>query len=176
MDAKILCLGVLSRNPCSGYEIRKAFEEGPFLHCQDVGFGSIYPALKKLTEEGLVVCREETQVNRPDKKVYHITPKGRQALFDAINQPPAPDRLRSDFLFVMFFSDLLTPGQLDRLIGQRIDHHRGLLSVIDGMDPSNPTERFVRNYARAIHQAAIDYLENSQHEIVGAAFQRDVAE
>src|SRR3546814_8991519 len=32
MDAKTLCLGVLSRGAASGYEIKKAFEEGPFSH------------------------------------------------------------------------------------------------------------------------------------------------
>ena len=30
MDAKTLCLGVLLRGEASGYEIKKAFEEGPF--------------------------------------------------------------------------------------------------------------------------------------------------
>ncbi|MFP3326308.1 PadR family transcriptional regulator, partial [Planococcus sp. SIMBA_160] len=78
------------------------------------GFGSIYPALKRLTEDELVICRELEQTNRPDKKVYRITPKGRQALFEAINKPPAEDKFRSDFAFVIFFADLLEPRDLDR--------------------------------------------------------------
>ncbi|MCZ6511637.1 MAG: PadR family transcriptional regulator, partial [Alphaproteobacteria bacterium] len=48
MDTKTLCLGVLTHGDASGYEIKKALEDGPFGHIQEIGFGSIYPALAKL--------------------------------------------------------------------------------------------------------------------------------
>ena len=60
MDVKILCLGVLSRGEASGYEIKKAFEEGPFSHFHQASFGSIYPALNALSAEGLVACRAQS--------------------------------------------------------------------------------------------------------------------
>ncbi len=176
MDVKILCLGVLSRADCSGYEIRKQFEEGPFGHFQDAGYGSIYPALKKLTQDGLIIGQQMAQDSRPDKKVYRITPKGRQTLFDAINQPPAEDKMRSDFLFVMFFADLLEPRQLDRMIQQRIEHHRAVLEKMSEKCPSEPGQRFVCNYGRTIHQAALTYLETYQHELLGGVLQAAVAE
>lgn len=176
MDVKALCLGVLSRTDCSGYEIRKQFEEGPFSHFQDAGYGSIYPALRKLTEEGLIVGQQLAQDSRPDKKVYRITPKGRQALFDAINRPPAEDKMRSDFLFVMFFADLLEPRQLDRLIQQRIELHREALEKLSSACPSNPGQRFVCNYGRHMHEAALAYFETYQHELLGGVLQPAVAE
>ncbi|NNG04048.1 MAG: PadR family transcriptional regulator [Inquilinus sp.] len=177
MDVKTLCLGVLSRRDCSGYEIRKQFEEGPFAHFQDAGFGSIYPALKKLTESGLVNCRAEEQDSRPDKKVYAITQKGRQALFDAVNQQPAADKLRSDFMFMLFFADLLAPAAIDRMIAQRSAHHAKLLNRLEGCDRVLPAgERFVLNYGIAIHRAALAYFEDHGHELVGALLQKDVAE
>ncbi len=109
MDAKTLCLGVLARGDASGYEIKKSVEKGPFAHIQAASFGSIYPALTKLSEEGLLACRAEHQDKRPDKKVYSITPAGRDALAARLMTPPAADRVSSDFLFILFFAQRLRP-------------------------------------------------------------------
>ena len=178
MDAKILCLGVVSRGPCSGYEIRKQFEEGPFAHFQDAGFGSIYPALKRLTEDGMVSCIEQPQDSRPDKKVYRITAKGRQALFEAIQHPPASDKLRSDGLFTLFFADLLSPGQADRLLDERIAYHRGRIAALGAWaeDPKPAGEDFVLRYGLHMHQAALAFYEQHRHELIGALLQQEVAE
>lgn len=176
MDVKTLCLGVLSSGACSGYEIRKAFEEGPFSHFQDAGYGSIYPALKRLTEDGLVVCSEMQQESRPDKKVYRITASGRQALFDAVNKPPTPDRLRSDFLFILSFAELVTPRHLDRLIEDRIAHHREELARMEECSASPAGPAFVLKFGTAWHRAALEFLETHQHELVGSQLQKDVAE
>ena len=177
MDVKTLCLGVLSRRDCSGYEIRKQFEEGPFAHFQDAGFGSIYPALRKLTEDQLVSCRAEEQDSRPDKKVYAITQKGRQALFDAVNKQPGPDKLRSDFMFMLFFADLLAPAGVDEMMNERARLHRETLNRLEGCTRVLPSgERFVLNYGIALHRAALAYIEDHGHELVGALLQKDVAE
>ena len=45
MDTRSICLGVLSMGEATGYEIKKLFEDGPFSHFYDAGYGSIYPAL-----------------------------------------------------------------------------------------------------------------------------------
>jgi DNA-binding PadR family transcriptional regulator len=52
-DVRTLCLGILSIGEATGYEIKKALEEGPFGHVLEASFGAIYPALGRLTEEGL---------------------------------------------------------------------------------------------------------------------------
>ena len=177
MDVKTLCLGVLSRHACSGYEIRKQFEEGPFSHFQEAGFGSIYPALKRLTEDGLVTCEQHAQDSRPDKKVYAITQKGRHALFEAVNRPSGPDKFRSDFMFMMFFADLMSPADLDRRFAERAAYHRARLEILEsGETAASPGERFVLNFGVALHRAALAYVEEHGHELVGELLQRDVAE
>lgn len=179
MDVKILCLGVLSRGESTGYEIRKQFEEGSFAHFQDAGYGSIYPALKKLTDEGLVQGVDQRQDGRPDRKVYRITSRGRQALYDAVNGPLAEDKFRSDFLFMLCFADLVSPRELDRRIDERIAHHRAMLEQLhcDGGCGGTPAGLdFARRYGCAIHSAAIEFLEGHRHELVGALLQKQVAE
>src|SRR3546814_3831085 len=88
MDAKTLCLGVLSRGAASGYEIKKAFEEGPFSHFHQASFGSIYPALNALSADGLVAVRAQAQQKRPAKKIYSLTPKGRDRKSTRLNSSP----------------------------------------------------------------------------------------
>ena len=178
MDVKTLCLGVLALGDASGYEIRKAFEDGPFSHFQEAGFGSIYPALKKLMDEELATCFEHQQDSRPDKKVYQITAKGRQALFDAVNREPSEDKYRSDMMFALFFADLMPIRRVDRIIADRIDHHGKILQELKACEEEGmaPGPAFVLRFGQAMHACAKAYLENHQHELIGGVLQRDVAQ
>lgn len=165
MDAKTLCLGALRMGPASGYEIRKLFEEGPFSHFHQVGFGSIYPALGMLLAEGKVRCEEAAQDGRPDKKVYHLTEAGLRAFDAALMKRPAPDLIRSDVLFMLFFAERLPPERVDALINAYAEAFRRSLSVLD-MPPDcviPPGRRFVRGFGRAIYRAALDYIADHRH-------------
>lgn len=169
MDAKTLCLGVLSRGEASGYEIKKAFEEGPFSHFHQTSFGSIYPALNALSAEGLITGRAEAQDKRPDKKTYSITPKGQSALLSALMAEPAPDSVRSDFLFILSFAQFLPPARVDALIDQRIAWYREALERMencarDNDIPAGPT--FVRGMGIAVYRAAADYLEANREALI----------
>jgi len=171
MDVKTLCLGVLSRGDASGYEIRKAFEDGPMSHFSDAGFGSIYPALKRLQEDGLISIAQAGTEARPDKKIYRITPEGRHALYQALTRLPGPDKLRSDFMFMLFFGHLLPPRHLDRITADRLEEYRAEIGRLEGCDGnhSTPGEKFVHGLGLAIYRAAADYLEEHRHELIGAA-------
>ena len=107
MNVRTLCLGILSLQEASGYEIKKDVEDGLFCHFIDASFGSIYPALTQLAGEGFVTVREQEQTGKPDKKVYSITEAGRNALAKAISVVPAKDKYRSEFLFQMLLQDLV---------------------------------------------------------------------
>jgi PadR family transcriptional regulator PadR len=73
-------LWVISKEPSHGYEIMKK------IRCdrggQMVEASRLYPLLKELTRKGLIKSDKELQGKRP-RKVYHISPEGRQALKDA---------------------------------------------------------------------------------------------
>ena len=182
MDVKILCLGVLCQHgKASGYEIRKLLkEEGAFSHFVDAGYGSIYPALNKLSNKGLVLYEAEKQTNRPDKKVYQIMPAGRLALFDALLTGPAPDKLRSPFLFTLNFGDQLPARHVDQLIDERINWYREALERIgeSDCDRLTPGASFVQGFGKAVYQAAVDYLKVNKHVIVAESLrvEQDVAE
>ncbi len=167
MDVKTLCLGVLHLGDATGYEIRKMFEQGLFSHCLEASFGSIYPALNRLAEDRLVVCRDERQNGRPDKKVYSLTAEGRAEFSQAILKDLAEDKYRSEFLFVSVFADLLPPNHMTELVDQQIATMKRLADEITSSSAETNTAgiRFVQGFGQVMHAAAIKYLEENRHLI-----------
>ena len=174
MDAKTLCLGALHLSDASGYEIKKLFEEGDFSHFYESSFGSIYPALNKLVEEGLALFTEQPQDKRPDKKVYSITEKGRDLFTDSLREPPAPDKIRSDFCFLMLFAHLLPAATVDRLIRDRIAWYHEQIARMESCDGQDepPGGAFINGFGLAIYRSAAAYLEQNRARFV-AELQRE---
>lgn len=167
MDAKTLCLGALMRGDASGYQIRKLYEDGPFSAFHAVSFGSIYPALNQMLAEGLVTVREMVQDGKPDKKVYSITEAGRDALVRGLWADPAPDRYRSDMLYILAFGHMLPRPRrtalLDRYLAEHEAKRADLAACIDA-DPEGPAgARFVRDFGLAIYDTVIRYIAENRH-------------
>ena len=167
MDAKTLCLAILHRGDASGYEIKKALEEAPLTYFQDTGFGSIYPALTKLTEEGLVRGTAFQQKKRPAKKVYSITPSGEAHLVEALSEPPGPDRFRSDFLFVLFLGHLLPGERLRSMVDERIEYYESRVEHMAGCDLTQlpASQQLVHGFGLALYRAAADYLRANRDRL-----------
>ena len=170
MDVKTLCLGILSQGDATGYEIKKQFEGG-YSHFYEASFGSIYPALAKLTADGMVSCMQQAQEKRPDKKVYTITAAGRLAFLDELNKMPGRDRIRSEFLATMLFGDLLSPSQLDTVIETKLAEYRDELAEMEAsdMNGAGAGHTFVHGFGIAFYRAAIAYIEEHSHTVVGDA-------
>lgn len=179
MDAKTLCLGALMHQDASGYEIRKMYEEGPYSCFHAVSFGSIYPALNQMLADGLVTVREMVQEGRPDKKVYAITDQGREAFIRGLNTDPAPDRFRSDMLYILSFGHLLPAERRTALLDGYVEEHRRMIedlnaSAEDWADTS-PGGRFVRDFGLTIYDAIVRYITDNRHILEAADAGRDPA-
>ena len=173
MDVRTICLGILTRGDATGYEIKKVFEDGGLQHFVEASFGSIYPALSRLTDEGLVSVREEAQEKRPDRKVYSITPRGRTAFLTALMKPLPEDRHRSPFVFAMLFSDLLPPSRVSALIDGYIAQGEQKLAQIEqrAREPIFAGERFAIDLAHTMYTAMVDFLRTRRADIEGQALQ-----
>jgi DNA-binding PadR family transcriptional regulator len=102
-------LGILAiHDHQSGYEIRATIE-------QTVGFfwgesyGQLYPALKRLVAQGLVVA-EGSDTGSRVRRSYSITPTGREALKIWLAAPFRDDPPRDEFLLKLFFGNEAAPG------------------------------------------------------------------
>ncbi len=167
MDVRTICLGILTRGDATGYEIKKLFEDDGYQHFVEASFGSIYPALNRLTDEGYVSVREDSQEKRPDRKVYSITPAGRMAFIASLLKPLPEDRHRSPFVFAMLFADLLPParvsGMLDTYISQ-VEEKFAHLNTQHAASQSSG-EKFVTGFGRAVYVAILEFLRTHRAEI-----------
>jgi len=102
MDIKTILLGALFDNRLSGYDLKKLFSLS-FTFFSGISYGSIYPALKKLEQEGLITMKLEIQESAPNRKVYTITEKGKKAFLDSLRSPFYIERYKDALLMRMFF-------------------------------------------------------------------------
>ncbi len=176
MNSRTLCLGILHFEEATGYEINKMASEGHFSHFIEASYGSIYPALTKLTKEGLVTWREEQLPGNPPRKVYAITDAGRAALRDALMEPPKWDVFKSEFLFLNLFSELVPSHHLETVKITRINALRAELERLEEAKTvcDHPGSQFAIGYGLALTHAAVDYLEkthvpDAEHDTAVAA-------
>ncbi|MFY0542673.1 PadR family transcriptional regulator [Brevibacillus sp. H7] len=163
MDVKTIILGFLSYGEMSGYDIKQAFSNSiGFFY--DASFGAIYPALRKLEEEGYVTKQEIIQSGKPNKILYKITDAGRQLFHQEIQTPILPPVLRSDMLVKIFFGSSRTPEEQKALLNACLETQRRMLThskdslqkLGDGFDQY---QRFCWEYTIHHLETTISFLE-----------------
>ena len=169
MDVQTLCLGALTLGDATGYEIKKQFEEGPFSYFHQASFGSIYPSLGRLSDEGMVTCTAMSQDGRPDKKVYSITPLGVEALKRKLRKNPAHDRIRSEYMVMFFLADLLEGDHLREIFDDYLAYYRDNVECMKEFDDRDipPHRRFTRGFGLAFYEAAQRYMDENRHLLFG---------
>jgi len=177
LDTRTLCLAALSLGDASGYDVKKLLDEPPFEHFQETGFGSIYPALTKLAQEGLITGSAQAQERRPDKKVYSLTEAGRAHLRDALLQPPRPDRVKSDFLFLLFMSEQMPRAHVAQVMDQRIADIEAKLQHMQDCEHevSERGHRFVFELGRSYYLFLRDFLVRNKDWLVDESLPADPA-
>src|SRR5215469_4600192 len=86
MSLKYVLLGLLSRQPRYGYELKHEAERllggGAALNP-----GQLYPMLRKLADQQLIAGERVEQEDRPDKRVFTLTRAGAQDLHTWLDEP-----------------------------------------------------------------------------------------
>jgi DNA-binding PadR family transcriptional regulator len=91
-------LSLLHKEPAHGYELKVAIESMFGELWPDVNIGQVYQTLGRLERAGMVRSTTVTQEHRPDKKVYELTPAGREALRQWVDEVAPMARLREGFV------------------------------------------------------------------------------
>ena len=87
-------LAMLAKEPSHGYELRARFRQALGPVGEELNAGQIYVTLARLEKAGMVVSAASPGVSeRPDRKVYELTPHGQQrvAAWLAEVEWPRPD-------------------------------------------------------------------------------------
>lgn len=126
-------LGMISREPRSGYEI-KALVDDSTRFFWAASYGQIYPELKRLAKEGLA---EGLDAPRGERKrtVYAINAAGRAALEEWLAQRPNTYETRDEGLLKLFFAGALPLEQAARILQSMREHRLGLVKRLRAMEP-----------------------------------------
>jgi DNA-binding PadR family transcriptional regulator len=141
MTVRHAILGLLAQKPRHGYELRAAFsvvvggDEN-----WDVKPAQIYTTLDRLEEAGLVELSSDLgEGKEPSRRVYAITPQGREVLCEWFESGVTPEHQRDEFFVKLMIG--LTSGEADpaRLIQTQRSHLyqdlHAATSLRDSYDP-----------------------------------------
>jgi PadR family transcriptional regulator, regulatory protein AphA len=126
-------LGMLNREPRSGYEI-KAAVDGSTRFFWAASYGQIYPELKRLAEAGLVEGVDSPTGGRK-RTVYAITAAGKEALVGWLRQPPQTYELREEGLLKLFFAGALPPEEAAEILRSMREHRLDVVERLRGIEP-----------------------------------------
>jgi DNA-binding PadR family transcriptional regulator len=163
-------LALLAKEPAHGYELKLALEQTFGEAYPSPNIGQIYVTLKRLEQDGLVASEDVAQTDRPNKKVYELTPAGREALNTWVAEPSEGPRVRDEFFIKLILAPMA--GLADRmgLINSQRRHYLGIMRNLTELATASETAdtpaRLLIEGAILHLQADLDWLERCQEELV----------
>ena len=143
MSLDFAILGFLNYQPFTGYDLKKIFDNSVH-HFWTADQSQIYRTLTRLTQQGLAQVQLVEQVDRPDRKVYSITPAGGQALAGWLRGPFPVEEARSEPLIQVFFA-----GQLsDEEIVEKFEGAAGQIRVL--LEHYQEVEQIIADYIPSV--------------------------
>ena len=144
---KYAILGLLYQRPRSGYEMAQEFQD-TLNEFWSAKHSQIYPELKRMTADGLTEFRVEVVGTSLEKKLYSITPKGREEFLRWMNsEPELPPTPKSEFRLRVFFSGCLSEERRTEMLEHQLGLHRARLEHLrhnqekfDGIPPRDTPE------------------------------------
>ncbi len=127
---RTLLLGILNDGqPRHGYEVKQILESWNADKWANVGYGSIYFALKKMAEEKLLTILED-QGGKQDKTVYQITESGKDAFMVMLRKQWIELKPSVDpFQVALAFMQYLPKDELLTVLEHRADTWRHVIKT-----------------------------------------------
>ncbi|MCD8230856.1 MAG: PadR family transcriptional regulator [Clostridiales bacterium] len=129
-NLKYAILGILSRQPMTGYDMAKEFDRDmvQFWHAKT---SQLYPELSRLTKEGLITFETSIKGECLERKLYSVTDEGMNELRSWLRKdeelPPTP---KDTFRLRMFFCDNIDRAEVLELVESNLKRHQEKLSVL----------------------------------------------
>jgi DNA-binding PadR family transcriptional regulator len=168
-------LQLLSRSPASGYDLKTRFQAslGHGWHAYDT---QIYRELKRLEDAGYTTGEVVKGRSGPDRRLYAVTPKGKEALREWLPSPIDFAKNKDEFALRMWTLDLFPEGTAEPfLMSAReewiaaLEHQRLSLRVLREThgepDGSSPDAVFGRQLGIelgiAVNEAKLAWVERA---------------
>ncbi|MGA5064260.1 PadR family transcriptional regulator [Streptomyces exfoliatus] len=130
MKFEYVLLALIAGRPRSGFDLGRWVEsEGQFLRSR-AHHSQIYRLLGRMTADGWVAFEVDPREGRPDAKVYRLTPRGREVLWEWVRSPYEPtSRFQDpDFLARFAFTAPLDRQAAIELIDTELAYRRAQIA------------------------------------------------
>jgi len=160
-------LGFLMQGPLHGYDLHRRVKQelGQVWY---VGISHVYGGLKQLEQAGWVECVSAPQRGRRVRRVYRITPAGREHFRAWVQQPVAKmRRVRVEFLAKLYFFRALGLEGVEALVAAQEAVCRERLMRLEQQAAQCAPEDFARlvfDFRRRQVAAILDWLAAWQEE------------
>ena len=174
-------LGALTIAPMSGYDLRAFFDQSVRFFWNE-SYGQIYPILKRLAAEGLVVAAAPRAAGggvHPRRTVYQITPRGRAALAEWLGEPIEQEVGRIEILLKIFFATEGEPDAARTHVEAFREYHLTRLARFDAVEERIRREHADRaelpywllalSYGQHVSRALVAWCEEAEQTVRGAA-------
>lgn len=172
-------LGLLGEQPMSGYDIKKVVDIR-FGFFWSESFGQIFPALRRLLEEGLIAEAESETADRHKRKLYRATPAGIRALQGWLALPVEKESYRLEILLKLYFANYAAPEVLLEHLRRFAEAHEKQLAImnlfqaeLEGIPDEDENHRDILRVIDCGQRVNRAYLEWSRETI--AYFERRTA-
>jgi PadR family transcriptional regulator AphA len=163
VSLRFFILGLLTRQPMSGYDIKRFVRSLSWL-IGGVSSGGLYPALRALLEDGLATVNVKLRERRPPRKIYTITDAGRRELRQWVDGPTGPDRsMRAFIMRLILASNYSRDGLIARMEQRRLQAAvQGLeldQAIVELGDSADLGQRLALDYALSVARAELAWLD-----------------
>jgi DNA-binding PadR family transcriptional regulator len=169
VSIRYLILGLLNQQAMSGYDIRRFLKSLSWL-IDSPSFGSIYPILRSLREDGLVTMEKDLQQGKPSRKIYTSTESGRQALQEWVDQPStANPSLKSFVTRLILAGNFSHTGLITHLQQRRSEVMACYTTLTQLADAEHGTmdsgQRLTFDYGLALATAELAWLDSALEQL-----------
>lgn len=154
---KYLVLGMVNRNPMTGYDIAKEFEK-EWVDFWYADHSQIYPELRRLLKEELVSFEITIQGEKLEKKLYSITDEGKKDLINWLLKEDDDLIPKDVFKLKVYFSEALSIKEVKNNFQTQLKKHKiklkSIKSLMEKVD--NPSYEFSSDFCSyVVMQGAI---------------------
>ena len=174
MTARLIILGLLREKPYYGYELERSMKERYMDEWTQVAFGSIYHALRQMTQEGLVQPEAtERDGNRPSRTVYSVTDEGRREFTRLLREAwQAPATMSPELMrLCILIMHVRTPYEITTHLTRRattliksIEHLRHVGQEVSAKG-APWTAQYIVSYDIGLWQKSLEWIQGLLEEI-----------
>lgn len=172
MSLEHAILGFLTDGPMTGYDLKTRRFDTTASHVWTADQAQVYRTLDRLVRRRLATARAVPQRGKPDRRVYTITPRGREELRHWLESEAELPAGRDPFLLRLMFAGELPDDELLSLLGEAREAHMGRLERVRSRIAAAPFEtredavrRMTLEAAAAAIRGTIDWLDESADRV-----------